>query len=360
MKSQIREWRTMNTKKTFTSIDTRWIGPIHLQEMNYLDTFFCDVDVFAPLSTYETTLFYSVARGAKVSRHCNNFKTTLLSDCMTRSVIFEAKDVASAFSIAKNIQSKIDFFQSEIVSKGSKYAILEKITYQIVSNLIFVRFVFHTANASGHNMTTIAADRISNFILENEPDLKYVSISGNFCVDKKVSAANSILGRGKHVIAECLIPREVCESVLRSTPEKIVDLNIKKNLIGSVINGGVASANAHYANMLLAFYLATGQDGANIVEGSQGVTYAEVRENHLYFSVNLPNIIVGTVGNGKSNSDATLNLEKMGCVGSNSAQKCAQIAASIVLCGELSLMAALTNKNELSNSHIAIERNPKA
>lgn len=31
--------------------------------------------------------------------------------------------------------------------------------------------------------------------------------------------------------------------------------------------GGVQSANAHFANMLLAFYLATGQDAANIVEG---------------------------------------------------------------------------------------------
>ena len=40
----------------------------------------------------------------------------------------------------------------------------------------------------------------------------------------------------------------------------------------------------------------------------------------------------------------------------NGAQKLAQIAAAVVLCGELSLMAALTNTNELTQSHKRIER----
>ena len=45
-----------------------------------------------------------------------------------------------------------------------------------------------------------------------------------------------------------------------------------------MLAGGIRSANAHFANMLLAFYLATGQDAANIIEGSQGIVHAEVRE----------------------------------------------------------------------------------
>lgn len=347
----------MKNKKLLTSIDTRWIGPIHLKQMNSAARHEQDIQVSVPLATYETTLFHSVTRGARVSRKSQTLQTTLISDCMTRSVIFEAKDATEAFKISKKIESRKDFFQTEIVQKSSKYATLEKIECRVVSNLIYIRFVFFTGNASGHNMTTIASDKIASYILENEPGLQYISISGNYCVDKKVSSANSILGRGKHVIAECYLSREICHSYLRSTPEKIIDLNIKKNLIGSIINGGVSSANAHYANMLLAFYLATGQDSANIVEGSQGITFAELRNDNLYFSVNLPNIIVGTVGNGKTNHDILTNLEKMNCIGPHSSQKLAQIAAAIVLCGELSLMAALTNKNELSNSHIAIERN---
>src|SRR5699024_11656930 len=65
------------------------------------------------------------------------------------------------------------------------------------------------------------------------------------------------------------------------------------------VAGAIRSANAHFANMLLAFYLATGQDAANIVEGSQGFVWAEHREEGLYFAVTLPHLIVGTVGNGK-------------------------------------------------------------
>src|SRR5699024_9215073 len=80
---------------------------------------------------------------------------------------------------------------------------------------------------------------------------------------------------------------------------KMAELVIRKNLVGSTVAGALRSANAHYANMLLAFYLATGQDAANIVEGSQGITYAENRAEGLYFSTTLPHLIVGTVGNGK-------------------------------------------------------------
>ena len=83
--------------------------------------------------------------------------------------------------------------------------------------------------------------------------------------------------RGKYVVAELVIPGKLCSRYLKTTPEKIAELNVKKNLIGSVLAGSTRSANAHFANMLLAVYLATGQDAANIVEGSQGFVHAEPR-----------------------------------------------------------------------------------
>lgn len=156
------------------------------------------------------------------------------------------------------------------------------------------------------------------------------------------------------------IPREICEKQLKSTPEKIVQLNIKKNLIGNVLAGGLRTANAHFANMLLGFFLATGQDAANIIEGSQGMVYAEVRGEDLYFSVTLPNIIVGTIGNGKTFDFVRQNLRMLGCLeerlpGENS-RRLAIIAAGAVLCGELSLLASQTNPGELVKSHLKLER----
>lgn len=171
---------------------------------------------------------------------------------------------------------------------------------------------------------------------------------------------NGILGRGKYVVAEVIISENICKRVLKTTPEKITQLNIKKNLMGNIIAGGIRTANAHFANMLLGFYLATGQDAANIIEGSQGMTYAEVRGHDLYFSVTLPNVIVGAIGNGKEFDFVRENLKLLGCLdkrlpGEN-ARRLAIIAGCAVLCGELSLLAAQTNPGELMKSHVELER----
>jgi hydroxymethylglutaryl-CoA reductase (NADPH) len=112
--------------------------------------------------------------------------------------------------------------------------------------------------------------------------------------------------------------------------------------------------------MLLALYLATGQDAANIVEGSQGTTWAEAQPDSLYFSVTLPNVVVGTVGAGKALPWVRQHLQLLGCTSGSepgrAAQRLAMIAAAVVLCGELSLLAALTNPGELVRTHLRLER----
>jgi hydroxymethylglutaryl-CoA reductase (NADPH) len=248
----------------------------------------------------------------------------------------------------------------DIIAETSRFARLIDMHSQAVGNLIYLRFEFNTGDASGHNMATLAADRLLEWILVRFRTLKYVSISGNYCADKKASAVNGILGRGKYVIAEITISREICKKLLKTTPEKLAQINTKKNLIGNILAGSIRSGNAHYANMLLGFYLATGQDAANIIEGSQGITYAEVRGDDLYFSVTLPNVIVGAVGSGKTYDFVRENLRLLGCAeerepGQN-ARRLAIIAAGTVLCGELSLLAAQTNPGELMKGHLKLER----
>ena len=62
---------------------------------------------------------------------------------------------------------------------------------------------------------------------------------------------------------------------------------------------GSLGYNAHFANIIAAIFIATGQDPAHVVEGSLGITTAEVLGNEdLYFSVYLPSLVVGTVGGG--------------------------------------------------------------
>jgi len=338
----------------FAQIPMQFIGPVKLSGP------VIEGDYEVPLATYETPLWPSVNRGARVSMNCTDgIQCTVVDERMTRSVLFEAPNATASVLALNKIKSEISSL-STIVEGTSRFAKLIDMHSQIAGNLLFLRFEFTTGDAAGHNMCTQAAEALMNHILENHPTLQYGSISGNYCSDKKAAAVNGILGRGKYVVAELTIPTKICRRYLKTTPAKLVQLNIRKNLIGTMLAGGLRSANAHFANMLLGFYLATGQDAANIVEGSQGLTMAEDRNGDLYFSVTLPNLIVGTVGNGKGLGFVLENMKRMELdverePGENS-RRLACLCAATVLCGELSLLAAQTNPGELMDAHRKLER----
>lgn len=341
----------------FAAIPMQTIGPLRL---------IGDVEdeVMVPLATYETPLWPSVNRGARVCAAAGGIQVTLLNEHMSRSFAVQADNAQVARRINQAIESRLAE-ASDVVAATSRFARLKSLHTRIIGRLIYIRLDIHSGDASGHNMVTQSAEHLQNWVLTQWPELSYVTISGNYCTDKKVSAVNSIEGRGKSVIAECTLPAKLVARYLKTTPQRFVDLHIRKNLIGSILAGSLMSANAHAANMLLAFYLATGQDAANIVEGSQAIDHAEVlADGSLYFSVSLPNLIVGTVGNGKGLNFVTDNLALMGCTpnaeAGSSARRLAMICAAVVLCGELSLLAAQTNPGELMQSHRKLERHQPA
>ncbi len=344
---------TSITPDTTAPVPLKWIGPLTLKTGDGTET----LDV--PLATYESPLWPSTRRGALVSGRCGGIRCTLIDDRMTRSILLEAPNAAEALAVTAYTREHQDHLQT-LTAETSRFARLIETHHQIIGNLLFLRFAFHTGDASGHNMATKAADRILHALLKQFPTLKHVSVSGNYCTDKKVSAVNGILGRGKYVVAEALIPEKLLTRHLKTSARAVADLNVRKNLIGTLIAGGTRTANAHVANILLAFYLATGQDAANIIEGSQAITHAEARENDLYFSVTFPNLILGTTGNGKGLPFVEENLQRLGCretrPPAENARRLARICAAAAWCGELSLMAALTNPGELMNAHLRLER----
>lgn len=345
-----------------TAVPTKIIKNIHVHWNGVVEQMSC------PVSTYETTLFASIQRGANVSLK-HHISVEILGDNITRSVLFKLNDIHNVKCfidyLKKNVSNLKQNMQYEI-NKISNHCVLLDYTSHVVGNLVYLRLSYYTYDASGHNISTIAsniiAKRLAEICRKQDIRIEYVSNSGNVCVDKKVSAINSILGRGKHVITEMRISRQSCKEILKTIPEKIVELNIDKNLIGSIVSGGVCSANAHYANMLAAVFLPFGQDVANIVEGSQGITYCSMEQDCLYISVNLPNVICGCVGNGKNIDFVRENLRMIGCLDEKNelvdgaSNRLAGIIGAIVMCGELSLLAALTNQDELVKSHILFER----
>lgn len=69
-------------------------------------------------------------------------------------------------------------------------------------------------------------------------------------LDKKPSALNWIDGRGKSVVAEAIISHEILEQVLKTTANRLVELNHSKNLLGSIMAGSIGGFNAHAANIV--------------------------------------------------------------------------------------------------------------
>lgn len=103
-------------------------------------------------------------------------------------------------------------------------------------------------------------------------DMNIITLSGNYCTDKKPSALNWIDGRGKGIVAEAIIPANVVRDVLKSDVDSMVQLNISKNLIGSAMAGSVGGFNAQAANLAAAIFIATGQDPAQVVESANCIT----------------------------------------------------------------------------------------
>ncbi|MBV7294706.1 hydroxymethylglutaryl-CoA reductase [Corynebacterium sp. TAE3-ERU12] len=349
---------TPTPEQEYAAVPLSWVGPVRISG-NVMED-----ELKLPMATYETPLWPSCGRGAKVSRMIEGGITcTLVDERMTRSVLFTLDSAATAVVVRDKVLADMGALQ-QVVGASSRFAKLININTEVAGRLLVMRFEFTSGDASGHNMATLAAENLMSYLMDTYPELGYGSISANYCTDKKVSAVNGVLGRGKNIVAEAIIPEQVVQERLRTDAKRLVELNERKNLIGSILAGSLRSANAHYANMLLGFYLATGQDAANIVEGSQGITQVEDVDGAVRFSCTLPNLIVGSVGNGKGLDFVENNLRRIGCKDDrdpgDNARRLAACCAAIVWCGELSLLAAQTNPGELMSTHVSIERAQQA
>ncbi len=311
------------------------------------------LESYIPMATTEGALLASVNRGCSVIRRSNGCNISILNNQMTRAPVIKTKGVHEASKLKQWIKDNFDKIK-EVAESTTNHGKLIKIDpIAIVGRMVYPRFVFETGDSMGMNMVTIATQEAINFI-EEENDIHVIALSSNFCVDKKPSALNMIEGRGKSIVAEVTVPKDVVEKILKTTPEAVVEVNTAKNLVGSAIAGSYGY-NAHFANMVAAVFLACGQDPAHVVEGSIGITNAENVNGDLYFSVTIPDLPVATVGGGTRLETATESLNIMNVKGSGNVKKFASFVASIVLAGELSLVGALA-AGHLARAHKELGR----
>jgi len=252
--------------------------------------------------------------------------------------------------LKKWLKDNFNLLKTE-AEKTSSHIQLKKLGTGIAGTYVYVRFYFDTQEAMGMNMVTIATEKISQFIQKNT-SIRCLAVSGNFCIDKKPAWLNFISGRGKRAWAEVVLKREVVKDVLKTTPEEFFEVWLSKCMIGSAMSGSLGF-NAHFANVVAAFFAATGQDMAHTVEGGMGVTTSKVLKNgNLYISIYMPSVMIGTVGGG---TKLKIKQEALSIIGAENSIELAKVLSGAVLAGEISLLASLA-QGSLAKTHEKLGR----
>ena len=311
-------------------------------------------EFYIPLATTEGTLVASYSRGMRVISECGGAKTTVVKHSMQRAPVFMFDNALEAREFGKWLNEHIDAIRG-VVRASTKVARLTEIEQYIVGNMMYTRFCYTTGDAAGQNMTGKATLYACEWIRANHPDKPRYILSGNIDTDKKHSAMNMIQTRGKRVIAEFVLRRDVAKDLLRIETEWLYRFRQIASA-GTHLAGG-AYSGAHAANGIAAMFIATGQDAANVAESHAGLNYGELLENgDFYWSVTLPAMICATYGGGTGLQTQRECLEMMDCYGTGKGDKLAEIIAAVVLAGDVSLSCAIL-AHEWVSSHEKMGRN---
>lgn len=316
-----------------------------------------------PMATTEGALVASTNRGAKAIG--SRGVTSVVEDVgMTRAPAIKLPNVVRAHECRQWIDNKDNYaLIKEAFDSTSRFARLQEIHIGVDGATLYLRFRATTGDAMGMNMVSKGAENALKLLKNYFPDMEVISLSGNYCSDKKAAAINWVKGRGKRVVCETTISHDSLRTIFKTDAKTLARCNKIKNLSGSALAGSIGGNNAHAANMVTAIYIATGQDPAQNVTSSNCSTNMEVcGENgeDLYVTCTMPSLEVGTVGGGTilTGQGACLDILGVKGAGARPAENSARLASLIcatVLAGELSLMAALVN-SDLVKSHMRHNR----
>lgn len=324
-------------------------------------------DCMVPMATTEGCLVASTNRGCKAIHMSGGATTVLLRDGMTRAPVVRFDTAQHAAEMKFYIENAENFETICVIfNRSSRFAQLQYIQCALAGRNLYLRFGCSTGDAMGMNMVSKGVQNVLEYLQHVFPNMEVMSVSGNFCADKKATAVNWINGRGKSVVCDTVIKGDVITKVLKSSVSALVELNTVKNLTGSAVAGALGGFNAHASNVVSAIFLATGQDPAQNIESSSCITLMEPANGgqDLYVSVTMPSIEVGTVGGGTQLPSQSACLNLLGVKGASltspgaNAQKLARVVAGSVLAGELSLMSALA-AGHLVQSHMKYNRSSK-
>ena len=311
-------------------------------------------DFIVPLATTEGTLVASYNRGIKALNLSGGCIATVVDDAMQRAPVFVFPSAREARTFAIWVQEHFDAIRSEAEATSSVAKLLRIETY-LAARFAYLRFAFATGDASGQNMVGRATFAACSWILDNHQGIEKFYLESNLATDKKASQVNVMRTRGKRVVAEATLDREVLTQHMRVRPESL-QFHAQVANVGAFLSGA-NNNGCHSPNAITAMFIATGQDVANVSESSAAIFYSEITDTgDLYVSLTIPSLIVATYGGGTGLPTQRESLEIMGCYGKGKVQKFAEIVAAVALAGEISLASAISSLDWVS-SHEQYGRN---
>jgi hydroxymethylglutaryl-CoA reductase (NADPH) len=313
-----------------------------------------DGDVLVPLATTEGTLVASYNRGMRLLTEAGGVRTTVVHEAMQRAPVFLLGDALEARTFGAWVEDHLDEIRA-VAEATTSVGRLTSIDHYAVGPLRFLRCNYTTGDAAGQNLTGKATLAACEWIRAHHPDHPGFLLSGNIDTDKKHSQVNVLQTRGRRVVAEVVLPRELLKDRMGVDTAHLFAMRQVSN-VGAFL-AGAASNGAHAANALAALFIATGQDVANVAESHASLTYADLLPNgDYYWSVTLPSLIVATYGGGTGLATQRECLELLGCYGTGKVERFAEICAGVVLAGEISLSSAVVHGDWVA-SHDRLGRN---
>jgi len=311
-------------------------------------------DYYVPLATTEATLVASYSRGAGIITASGGCTSLVLDEAIGRAPGFAFATLVEAAGFASWARRSLDVFRA-CAASTTRHGRLVDIEVTVEGNHVYLLLEFTTGDAAGQNMVTFATEAICRHIQSEAPFRPRAwFVEANLSGDKKATTRSLVHRRGRKVSAEIEVPAAIVCSRLHTDTPAILDC-WRMSAIGAVISGSIG-VQAHYANGLAALFIACGQDAASVVEAAVGITRMEAGANGaLYVAVTLPNLVVGTVGGGTSLPSQRACLDILGLSGPGCANAFAEVAAALVLAGELSIVGALA-AGEFGAAHDRLAR----
>lgn len=328
------------------------VGPLKFNEGDASE------DVFCIGATLEGALVASMNRGAKAISMSGGFTAEVVHQKMMRSPLFILSSVKNAQHFEAWIKTNYNRIK-EVAESYSNHAVLQELSIYRDEVNVHVNFVYTTGDAAGQNMTTTCTWHgilwmVEEYATEGYEEIKDFVLEGNGSSDKKVSQFLIDHGRGIKVIAKAILDRDICQKVLRTTPEKLLKFYgpsrayaKKKGMVGYTINA---------ANAIAAIFAATGQDLASVHESSVAELSLKEHPRGLEISLTLFSLVVGTLGGGTHLAKQQEALQIMGCAGKNKVNRFAKLIAGFALGLDLSTYSAMVS-GEFAKAHEKLGRN---